>query len=42
MSKIADKHDELYHYTTATGLAGILKSKSLRAIRCLEFPQSNE
>lgn len=31
MSKIADTHDELYHYTTAAGLSGILESKSLWA-----------
>lgn len=31
MSKIADTHDELFHYTTAAGLSGIIESKSLRA-----------
>jgi len=31
MSSIADSHDELYHYTTAAGLSGILESKSLWA-----------
>lgn len=31
MSRIADTHDELYHYTTAAGLSGILESKSLWA-----------
>lgn len=31
MSRIADTHDELYHYTTAAGLSGILQSKSLWA-----------
>ena len=31
MSKIADSHDELYHYTTAAGLSGILETKSLWA-----------
>lgn len=31
MGSIADSHDELYHYTTAAGLSGILESKSLRA-----------
>lgn len=31
MGKIADSHDELYHYTTAAGLSGILQSKSLWA-----------
>lgn len=31
MSRIADSHDELYHYTTAAGLSGILESKSLWA-----------
>lgn len=31
MSKIADSHDELYHYTTAGGLSGILEDKSLWA-----------
>ena len=29
MSSIADTHDELYHYTTADGLSGILEDKSL-------------
>lgn len=32
MGNIADSHQELYHYTTAAGLSGILESKSLRAI----------
>jgi len=31
MSRIADTHDELYHYTTADGLSGILKDKCLWA-----------
>lgn len=31
MGRIADSHDELYHYTTAAGLSGILQSKSLWA-----------
>lgn len=31
MSRIADTYDELYHYTTADGLSGILESKSLWA-----------
>jgi len=31
MGKIADTHDELFHYTTAAGLSGILESKFLRA-----------
>lgn len=31
MSRIADLHPELFHYTNAAGLAGILKDKSLRA-----------
>jgi Protein of unknown function (DUF2971) len=31
MGRIQDSHDELYHYTTATGLSGILQSKSLWA-----------
>lgn len=31
MSKIAGSYDELYHYTTAAGLSGILESKSLWA-----------
>ncbi|HUX90959.1 MAG TPA: DUF2971 domain-containing protein [Gallionellaceae bacterium] len=31
MGKISDSHKELYHYTTAAGLSGILESKSLRA-----------
>lgn len=31
MSRIADTHDELFHYTTAAGLSGILESKSLWA-----------
>lgn len=31
MGRIADSHDELYHYTTEAGLSGILESKSLRA-----------
>lgn len=31
MSRITDSHDELYHYTTAAGLSGILQSRSLWA-----------
>lgn len=31
MGRIADSHDELYHYTTAAGLSGILESRSLWA-----------
>lgn len=31
MSKISDTHEELFHYTTAAGLSGIIESKSLRA-----------
>lgn len=31
MSRISDTHAELFHYTTADGLSGILESKSLRA-----------
>jgi len=31
MGRIQDSHDELYHYTTAAGLSGILQSKSLWA-----------
>lgn len=31
MGKIATSHKELYHYTTATGLSGILESKALWA-----------
>lgn len=31
MGRIADSHNELYHYTTAAGLSGILESKSLWA-----------
>ncbi|MCK9200583.1 MAG: DUF2971 domain-containing protein [Gallionella sp.] len=31
MSKIADTHPELFHYTTAAGISGILESKSLWA-----------
>lgn len=31
MGKISDSHKELYHYTTATGISGILESKSLWA-----------
>lgn len=31
MGKIQDSHDELYHYTTAAGLSGILESKCLWA-----------
>lgn len=31
MGRIQDSHDELYHYTTAAGLSGILRSKSLWA-----------
>lgn len=31
MGKISDSHKELYHYTTAAGLSGILESKSLWA-----------
>lgn len=31
MNRIAGSHDELYHYTTAAGLSGILQSKSLWA-----------
>lgn len=31
MGKIQDSHDDLYHYTTAAGLSGILQSKSLWA-----------
>jgi hypothetical protein len=31
MSKISDTHPELFHYTTAAGLSGILESNSLWA-----------
>lgn len=31
MGKISESHGELYHYTTAAGLSGILQSKSLWA-----------
>lgn len=31
MGRVAGTHDELYHYTTADGLSGILESKSLWA-----------
>jgi hypothetical protein len=31
MSKISDTHPELFHYTTAAGLAGILENNSLWA-----------
>lgn len=31
MGKVSDKHDVVYHYTTAAGLEGILKSQTLHA-----------